>query len=405
LLCLAVLSACAPPAPAVSQAPAGSNTGTSDWQRIVDAAKAEGSVLVYQNTFPGAEGTKIAEEFKRQTGITADFISGSGAPLSQRLRTETQGGQPSADIMEGSSQFLGPMQKDGFFVSIKDKGLPTLAEPASTWRVKPTYFSETQELFVSRPLTTYAAHVVVNTRMMSPSEYPSSYHELMSDPKYKGKIGYIDPKTTGDAAAVYIRQGYVGESVTLSDFWTLYANQDPVLYPAPGDQGAATGRGEVAISIGATFGSLLQQANANAPIKLLAFADAPIVSNPATMGVLKTARHPNAALVFVDWFYSKPGQDYIIRLLQLPSVLRRDVDSQVPAALKPEVVGGGKRGPEVVLTGAQSALAAALNGAQIFQRLPEGIPQAEFESKAKAFMADWEAKNGGPQKERVVLQD
>jgi ABC-type Fe3+ transport system substrate-binding protein len=123
------------------------------------------------------------------------------------------------------------------------------------------------------------------------------------------------------------------------------------------------------------------------------------------MGVLKNARHPNAALVFVDWFYSKPGQDYIVRLLQLPSVLRRDVENQVPATLNPEVVGGGKRGPEVVLTSAQSQLAAALNGAGIFQKLTEGISQAEFESRAKAFIADWEAKNGGPQKERVVLQD
>jgi ABC-type Fe3+ transport system substrate-binding protein len=297
------------------------------------------------------------------------------------------------------------MLKEGFFASIKDKGLPTLAEPASTWRVKPTYFSETQELLVSRPLTTYAAHLVVNTRMMSPSDYPSSYHEVMTNPKYRGKVGYMDPKTTGDATAIYIRQGYVGDSVTLSDFWTLYANQNPLLYPAPGDQGAATGRGEVAISIGSTFGNLLQQANANAPIKLLAFADAPIVSNPATMGVLKNARHPNAALVFVDWFYSKAGQDYIIKLLQLPSVLRRDVDNQVPAALNPEVVGGGKRGPEVVLTRAQSQLAAELNGAGIFQKLTEGISQAEFESRAQAFIADWEAKNGGPQKERVVLQD
>jgi hypothetical protein len=59
----------------------------------------------------------------------------------------------------------------------------------------------------------------------------------------------------------------------------------------------------------------------------------------------------------------------------------------------------------VVLTGAQSQLAAALNGAGIFQKLTEGISQAEFESRAHAFIADWEAKNGGPQKERVVLQD
>jgi hypothetical protein len=161
----------------------------------------------------------------------------------------------------------------------------------------------------------------------------------------------------------------------------------------------------VPTSIGTSFGNLLQLAQANAPIKLLAFPNAPIVSNPSTMGVLKTAPHPNAALVFVNWFYSKEGQDFLVKQFQLPSGLRKDVASQVPTSLNAEVVGGGSLGPRVVLTAAQSQLAADLNGSGVFQKLTEGISQADFESQANAFITDWESKHGGPQHDQVILKD
>jgi iron(III) transport system substrate-binding protein len=333
-----------------------------------------------------------------------DFISGLGAPLSQRIRTEVGGNAPSADIFEGSSQFLLPMQKDNFFLSVKDK-VPSLQEPADTWRVHPGYMSESQELLVSRALTQYAGHLTVNTSKISPSDYPTSYHDLAMNPKFKGKVGYVDPKTTGDTAAVFIRQGYVGQAYTIDDVWSLYANQQMMLFPGPGDQGAAAGRGEVPIAIGATFGNLLQLANANAPIKILAFADAPIVSNPTTMGMLKSSAHPNAALVFLNWFYGKDGQEYINKMLQLPGSLRRDVPSYTHEALEPEIVGGSKRGPIVALTLAQSLLAVQLNSSGLFQKLTEGISQAEFTGGVNDYIKKWEDEQGGPKHEGVVLKD
>jgi ABC-type Fe3+ transport system substrate-binding protein len=254
-------------------------------------------------------------------------------------------------------------------------------------------------------MTQYPAHLTVNTSKLSASDYPTSYHDLAMNPKFKGKIGYVDPKTTGDTAAVFIRQGYVGQAYTIDDVWQLYANQQMMLFPGPGDHGAAAGRGEVAIAIGATYGNLLQLAGANAPIKLLAFADTPVVSNPTTMGVLKSGAHPNAALVFINWFYGKEGQDYVNNLLQLPGTMRRDVTQYTHPALTPEVVGGGKRGPTIALTLPQSLLAVELNSSGLFQKLTEGISQPEFTNGVNEYIKKWEDQQGGAKREGVTLRD
>jgi iron(III) transport system substrate-binding protein len=398
-----MLAACGVTSP-TAKPQAGASAPGSAWQQVLDAAKTEGTLVVYHNLFPGAEGTKVADEFKAKTGITVDFIGGLGAPLSQRIRTEVAANAPSADVFEGSSQFLLPMQRDNFLTSLKDK-IPALQESTDTWRVHPGYMSETQELLVSRAQTQYPAHLTVNTTKIAAGDYPTSYHDLAENPKFKGKIGYVDPKTTGDTAAVFIRQGYVGQSYTVNDVWSLYANQQMMLFPGPGDHGAATGRGEVAIAIGASYGNLLQLANANAPIKLLAFADTPVVSNPTTMGMLKSAAHPNAALVFINWFYSKEGQDYVNNLLQLPGTMRRDVTQYTNPALTPEVVGGGKRGPTVALTLPHSLLAVELNTSGLFQKLTEGISQAEFTSGVNEYIKKWEDQQGGAKREGVTLKD
>ena len=128
MLAAVLLVACSAAAPAAKPS-SGDAAPSTAWQQVLDAAKAEGTLIVYHNLFPGAEGTKVADEFKAKTGVTVDFISGLGAPLSQRIRTEVAGNAPSADVFEGSSQFLLPMQKDQFFVSLKDK-VPALQESA-----------------------------------------------------------------------------------------------------------------------------------------------------------------------------------------------------------------------------------------------------------------------------------
>jgi ABC-type Fe3+ transport system substrate-binding protein len=403
-LTLVACSGPASPSPASQGGSQSSAPVDPAWASVLDAGKKEGQILAYAGIFRGTEDQAIAEAFKQATGITFEFVSAaSTAPMAQRLRTEIQANQPTADVIEGSSQFIRQLKTEGLFTSVKDKALPALKEDASVWKVNPLAMSPDGDISISRPTSQYDGHIVINSNLLQPADYPKSYAEL-ADPKYKGKLAYVDPKITGDVAARYTRQGYVGGVWALKDIHALYANQAMLLFPGPNDPGTAAARGEIPIGIGANTGTLAQFAKSGGAIKILAFPDAPIVGNPNTMAVVKAAPHPNAALVFMNWFMSKEGQD-VINKTQGTSGLRRDVPSYVPDALKAEVVGGGKRGPMMALTDVQSALASDLNGIQVFQRLPDGIPLEEFEGKVNAFIKDWETKQGGPQKEAVVLQE
>lgn len=406
VLLLAVV-ACGPPAAPATQdkAPAAGSPIDAEWQKILDAAKKEGSVIIYGGIIAGGEITALAEEFRQQTGISFDMVSvASGAPLAQRIRTEVGANQPTADVFGGGSQFVHQLKKEGLFGTVKGQPLPVLREPDSVWRLHPLAMGPEGDIVVTRTSSQYDGHIIVNTGLLAESDFPKSYHEVATDPKYKGKLAYVDPKITGDVAARYVSHGYVTNTWSLADIWAYYANQSMMLFPGPNDQGSAVGRGEIAIGLGANSGDLARFVKAGAPVKILAFPDTPLPGNPNSMGVLKAAPHPNAALVWVNWFLSRDGQDSINKFQQTRS-LRRDVASYVPDPLKGDVVGGGKKGPQMALTNVQSELASELHGANIFQRLPDGIPLAEFESRVNDFVKQWEAKVGGPQRDAIPLQE
>src|SRR5690606_37101254 len=126
------------------------------------------------------------------------------------------------------------------------------------------------------------------------------------DPKYRNKIVWVDPQTTQDIAFKWALWGYVANALSLEDLWTIYANQDPFLVPDPTREADAITSGQGVIAMGlAGFEGV---ASAGAPIALLQFPDLPTVSNVDTLGLVRDAEHPNAALVFINWILSKEGQ-------------------------------------------------------------------------------------------------
>jgi hypothetical protein len=204
-------------------------------------------------------------------------------------------------------------------------------------------------------------------------------------------------------AALFVKQGYISKTMTLEDTWSFFNKQEAMLFPRPGDQEAAVARGEGAIAIGSGSDRLGSIAEAGAPIKVIAFADTPIVGFPQMMGVLKTGQRPNAAMVFMNWMSSREGQEYIKKLKGSDDGPRRDVPSYVPDLLKGEVVGGGKFGPIVVASPAQTVLGSELNNGDIFQRLTDKVPLADFESKVNASIKEWEDKQGGNTRGEIVI--
>jgi iron(III) transport system substrate-binding protein len=365
---------------------------------VVDAAKQEGRVLVYGTGFlRGVEGAMIAQEFQRIYGISVDNVDGAGSPSFQRLREEAKAGVPTADIYLASPPWPAVVEKEGFLVSLQDKRLPALKEPKSVWKVDPASMSEAY--LVQAPIYPNG-HVVINTKLLQPADYPKNFHELAVDPRYIGKIAWVDPKTTGDVAFKWTIWGYIANALSLQDVWAIYANQKPALYADPPAEAEALARGEAAIAMGlSTFEAA---AEAGAPIKVLRFADTPVVTNISAFGLVKQAQHPNAALVLMNWAVSREGQEFITQTRRSMS-LRTDVTDKLPDVLQnAELVGGTKKGAAYVLAPVHAVFSADLHSkVEVWRRLPTGVPQADFETAITDFVKQWEAANGGPQHQAI----
>src|SRR5438093_2737009 len=142
----------------------------------------------------------------------------------ERIRNETKAGQPSADLYSGAPPWPDTFRQEGMFASLKDKPLPLYKDPKETWRVEPWYMTD-DRTYLANEFGFLPGHIAVNPKLIQLADYPKSYAQLMSDPKYKGKIAWVNPKLTGEIAARWVTNGYVGGYWTLRDLWNLYSLQ------------------------------------------------------------------------------------------------------------------------------------------------------------------------------------
>jgi ABC-type Fe3+ transport system substrate-binding protein len=311
-----------------------------------------------------------------------------------RIKEELKAGRPTADLYEGSQPWPGNIEREGYFVNLKDKPIPSLKDPDNVWLVDP-WFMSPEKNYLGTRFGDYLAHIAVNTGVIPEAELPKSWSDYATDPRFKGKIGWVDPKTTQDIGTVWARHGYTGKGLTIEHLWSIYNVQSPQLFANPVEATTAIGRGEVGLGTGATS-SLSPAVKAGAPVKLVLFPDTPIVSQGSGIGIIKDTPNMNAALVFMNWVMSKEGMDLIARTNQARTV-RTDVHPGIPDEMKSEVVGGGKRGPEYLLSAAQSELAGEVENAGVMRLLTDGASLADFKAAYDKFLMEWEAKKGGPQ--------
>ncbi len=414
-LALLVAACAAPAAPAPTAAPAKpaekaaepaqkaaapAASSDAEWQKIVDAAKNE-KITIYGRLLSGPEGTQIAEAIKKDTGLTVEFVAGAGSPMFSRIKEEIKAGRPTADIYEGSQPWPSNIEREQYFVKLRDKPLPVFKEPASTWSVDPWYMSP-DGFYLATRFSDYESHIAVNTKVIPESDLPKNWAEYSTDPRYVGKISWVDPKTTQDIGTIWARHGYVGKGLTLDNLWSIYNQQKPQLFPNPPDASSAVGRGEAGMSTSAT--GLLPAISAGAPVKLILFPDTPSVSLISGMGIIKDTPNMNAAMVFANWVMSKQGMEVIAQVNQAKTI-RKDVPSGVPDGLKSAVLNNGNRGPSYALSASQAALAGEVEAAGVMRLLTEGASLADFKAAYDNFIKDWESKNGGVQDKPTVLTD
>ncbi len=199
--------------------------------------------------------------------------------------------------------------------------LPEVKDPKNWWGGH-MWIDKAKKYIYGFQAYTYA-NIWYNTKLLKPEEI-RSYDDLL-DPKWKGKIGILDPRYpgAGDATFSYLLM------VKGEEYIRKLAGQDLLVDRNQRQLAEATARGKITLVLGITEYTFKPLMKAGLPVEPL---PTPREGTYTTGGsghltIIKEPPHPNATKVFVNWLLAKEGQEIFSKAMGQGS-RRLDVDSK-----------------------------------------------------------------------------
>ena len=296
--------------------------GAGEWDKLLDGAKKEGKVTV---SLPASAELKrqIEEQFKKRYGIEVEVFTARGSTGVRRMADEFKAGVRHFDLhIGGSSSIISGMLDEGIIDAIDPwLVLPEVRDPKQWWGGH--LWVDAAKRYVYMFQAYLPESIWYNTELVKPNEL-RSFDDLLN-PKWKGKIGILDPRTPGggDANWSYIWQVKGEEYLKNLAAQDLYIGRDQRVL----SEGLAKGR--VAVMIGNTYYSFLPFVKAGLPVKPLPTLKEGTfgTGGSGNLAIIKAPAHPNSTKVFVNWLLSRDGQEVFSRGLA-QATRRNDVDTR-----------------------------------------------------------------------------
>jgi len=296
--------------------------GSAEWDMVVDAAKKEGKVTV---SIPAsAEMRKqLEEQFKKRYGIEVEIFTARGSSAVRRMADEFKAGVRHFDLhIGGSSSIVSGMLDEGILDAIEPwLALPEVKDPKQWWGGH--LWVDNAKRFVYM-FQAYLSEVIwYNTDLVKPNEIRSLDDFL--NPKWKGKIGYLDPRTpgAGDSTWSFMWKVKGEEYLKRLAAQDLYLGRDQRLLAE------SLAKGRTAVMIGNSYYSYLPFLKAGLPIKTLPTLKEGNygTGGSGNLAIIKAPAHPNSTKVFVNWLLGREGQEIVSRALG-QATRRLDVDTR-----------------------------------------------------------------------------
>jgi iron(III) transport system substrate-binding protein len=257
-------------------------SGPDRLEKIEAAAKKEGSLALYTAT-PVEDVTAITEAFTKKYGIQVTVWRGSSEDVLRRTVTETKAGRHDADVIETNGPELEALHRE--------KVLQPISSPVTS-DIFQNAVPAHKEWVGSRLNIITAAY---NTNLVADKDVPKSWTDLL-DPKWKGKIG-LEAEAYDWLATVNASFGSEKEGL---DFFTKLADVNGIsLRKGHTLLTNLTASGEVPLALTTYLYKVDQMNKDGAPIKWLKLG--PSVARINGLGVSRTAKHPNAAILFQEF--------------------------------------------------------------------------------------------------------
>ena len=298
------------------------STWETDWKRVQEAAKHEAKVIV---SIPASAELRkeIEENFVKRYGLGIELVPSRAAAVVRKILDESKAGIHSFDLHLGGSESIvtGLLAEEVLERFEPWVVLPTVNDPKNWWGGH--VWVDNAKRYAYSFVADQTQNIWYDTSSVKPEEL-RSYDNLL-DLKWKGRIGFLDPRTPGSGASMwsflwqlkgeeYLRK-LVGQQLVLGRDQRLLAEN--------------LAKGKVSLTIGLSFYSFVSFIKAGLPVRALPNPKEGtyVSSSSGNVVILKSAPHPNGAKLFVNWLLSKEGQEVFSKALG-QGTRRLDVDTK-----------------------------------------------------------------------------
>ena len=294
----------------------------ADWEKTVELAKKEGRVVV---SIPASTELRaeIEKNFEKRYGIDVEPVVGRASNIVRKMVDEAKAGVRYVDLhMGGSESIVTALLPEGVLDSVEQSMiLPEVKDPKQWWGGH--VWVDNAKRFVYSTLAYQTESLWFNSQLMKASDI-RSFDDLL-DERWRGKIGYLDPRTPGSGASMW---SYLRE-IKGEEYLKKFAAQKPLLSRDQRVLAEILAKGKVALVIGLTYYSYAPFVKAGLPVQSLPTPKEGVYVSGGSghLILLKNSPHPNAAKLFINWFLSREGQEVYTRSMHQAS-RRLDVDGK-----------------------------------------------------------------------------
>jgi iron(III) transport system substrate-binding protein len=260
----------------------------AEWQKVVDAAKKEGKLVIYTASIGSPFHKTIFKAFEAKYDIKIELLEARASEVRERVRVEQSAGRFLGDLHHNGSTTTWLMQRDGNF---QPRG-----EVPNVKNIEPPYTADDIKI----PAEVISYGLLVNRNLVKPADEPKSWKDIL-DPRWAGKILSDDYRALGGGAVFFV----VMQNTFGREYHEKLAAQKPVFSRDLQNSERRTARGEYPLYLPLN----LQDLNnlKGLPVKAIVPAEGrPYVR--FDISTLKNAPHPNAARLFMNHYLEPDSQ-------------------------------------------------------------------------------------------------
>ena len=265
-------------------------------------ARKEGEVMLYTSLVP-EDLTPLSAAFEKKYGVKLKTWRANSEKVLQRAVTEMRAGRSDADVVETNGPQMESLYREKGLQPLRSAHLKDLMPQAL--RPHGHWVGTRINMFVQS----------YNTRLVKKEELPKSYSDL-TNPRWKGRLG-IEAEDE-DWFAMVLKE--MGEEAGLRTFREIARVNGFSVRRGHTLLAGLVASGEIPLAITTYSHGAEKMKQRGAPVEW--FAITPAIGRANGIGIARSAPHPHAAALFVDFLLSPEGQAILQKGGYVPANLR-----------------------------------------------------------------------------------